>query len=56
MMNPDEQGVLDALVKAWNLFVQLPIEHPDDQLEFRQAIHAAQTLLLARPTRREMNG
>lgn len=56
MILPDERAVIDALVEAWNRFLTLPVEHPDDQLEFRQAIHAAQTLVLARPGRREFNG
>jgi hypothetical protein len=49
-----ERRALDALAVAWNEFVCLPVEHPDDQLEFRQAIHRAQNIVLSRPTRRAM--
>ena len=28
-MTEAEREVIDALVKAWNAFVQLPVEHPD---------------------------
>jgi hypothetical protein len=50
-----ERAVIDKLVEAWNLFLELPAEHPDDTLEMRLAIHAAQVLILQRPARREIN-
>lgn len=50
-----EQNVLDALVDAWNDFLELPVEHPDDVTEFRHGIHALQVQILARPTRRQFN-
>lgn len=53
-MTPDEETVVTALAEAWNAFMHLPIEHPDDQLEFRQAIHRAQNIVLSRPTRRAL--
>lgn len=55
-MTPAEKRVFDALVKAWNEFVMLPIEHQDDVTEFRHGIHHLQDKILARPARREING
>lgn len=53
-LTSDEDDVLNALAAAWNAFLRLPIEHPDQQTEFRQAIHAIQSQILARPTRRDL--
>lgn len=54
-MTNQEKIVMENLVSAWNTFLDLPIEHPDDQNEFRRAIHSAQLLVLARPGRRMYN-
>jgi len=43
-----EIEVLDALIYAWDVFVQLPVSHPYEQQEFMHAIHAAQNILFAR--------
>lgn len=53
-LTPDEGKVLRLLANAWNAFLELPVEHGDDQTEFRHIIHAAQEKVLARPTRRSM--
>jgi hypothetical protein len=50
-----ERSVINTLATAWSLYLNLPQEHPDDQTEFRRAIHAAQNLVLARPGRRQFN-
>lgn len=55
-MTRQELAALDALVAAWNSFMALPQEHPDDTTEFRHLIHAAQEKIMARPTRRALNG
>lgn len=47
-----EQEVLEHLVKAWNAFVDLPIQHGDDTTEFRHGIHRLQEKILARPARK----
>lgn len=47
-----EQDVIDNLVKAWNSFLQLPIQHGDDITEFRHGIHRLQEKVLARPARK----
>jgi hypothetical protein len=49
-----ERKVLDALVAAWNAFVELPSEHGDDTPDFRCGIHALQRQIMSRPTRRAL--
>jgi hypothetical protein len=53
-LTEQERKVLDGLAAAWNAFVELPIEHPDDQTEFRHGIHSLQMMILSRPTRRHL--
>lgn len=55
-MTQEEREVFDRLVDAWNAFTRLPVEHDDDNDEFRHGIHALQRQIMARPTRRKMNG
>jgi hypothetical protein len=50
----DEDKVLDHLVMAWNAFLTLEARHPDDDQEFRQAIHAAQNIVMARAATGQM--
>ncbi|WP_432787767.1 hypothetical protein [Novosphingobium rhizosphaerae] len=47
--------MIDHLVNAWNAFVALPVEHPDDVSEFRRSLHHLQALILMRSGRRTMN-
>jgi hypothetical protein len=54
-MTAEEKAVIDRLADAWNSFLKLQSEHPDDLLEFRQAIHRAQNIVLSRPTRRTLD-
>jgi hypothetical protein len=53
-LTPKETEVMDNLVNAWNSYVSLPIEHPDDTSEFRHAFHSLQHMILMRPTRRRI--
>lgn len=48
-----EQGIVCILAKAWNSFTELEVLHEDDASEFKFAIHAAQMLVLSRPTVRD---
>lgn len=50
-LTPAEQKVIVSLAKAWNQFLMLPVTHPSDADEFLHAIHQAQNLVYARPTR-----
>ena len=54
VVTEQEAEVLDLLVKTWNAFTQLDQLHPSDGLEFSQAIHQAQNILLSRPTMRAL--
>lgn len=53
-LTPAEHAVLGRLAQAWNGFIDLPVEHPDDRDEFRREIHRLQDMIMARPTRRAM--
>ncbi len=51
-LNPAERRVLSLLAEAWNMFLMMPTIHPDEQLEFKLAIHNAQLLIARRVARR----
>jgi hypothetical protein len=48
-LTTDEKVVIQTLGDAFNEFQQLPEVHPWDSEEFMHAIHAAQSIVLARP-------
>lgn len=52
-LTDEEQKVLRITAEAWNAFLDLPRQHPDDQTEFRHTLHALQRIILARPAVRE---
>lgn len=47
-LTPQEQKVMDLLAQARNEFNDLPTFHGSDNVEFMQAIHAAQNIVCAR--------
>lgn len=51
-LSDDEKGVLFKLSEAWNAFLDLPHKGPDDEAEFKRAIHTAQQLVAVRVARR----
>ena len=51
-LTPDEIKVLNLLGEAWNEYVKLDAKHPDDNDDFRRAIHQAQQLIAIRVARR----
>jgi hypothetical protein len=51
-LNKVEGNVEDALIKAFNTFVKLPIQHPSDREEFTKGIHICQDILGRRVLRR----
>lgn len=53
-MDEAEWEVLDHLVRAWNAFLKLPNEHPDQVDEFRHTFHDLQRQIMVRPVRRAM--
>ena len=50
-----EKEVVDLLASAWNLYKELPSQHPSDDQEMATAIHAAQKMILIRPARQDLN-
>lgn len=52
MLSREEKDILYRLGQAWNLFVSLDRQHPDELEEFRRAIHAAQNLIAVRLARK----
>jgi hypothetical protein len=49
---PEEEEALDHLVKSWNAFIKLPVQHPDDLDEYRHSLHRLQHLIGMRKLRR----
>lgn len=47
-MNELETQTLMKLVEAHNLFLQLPVQHPDDLPEWIRAIHELQRIVASR--------
>lgn len=54
LLSDDEIQITQKLGEIWGLFLELPQLHPDDEDEFRFAIHAAQNIILARPGCRQV--
>ncbi len=48
----EEKKVMDSLVEAWNAFIELHVQHPDDVHEFRLSLHRLQHLVMIRQSRR----
>jgi len=48
----NEKDVFASIVAAWNSFVKLSCQHPDDQDEFRHSAHNLQRLIGIRELRR----
>lgn len=51
-MNKKEIKIMNHLVDAWNEFVKLDIQHPDEQRDFADGIHKCQYLLGMRVARK----
>lgn len=54
-MSEQERKIVEMLGEAWNAYLLLPVEHPNDHAEMMRAIHAAQALVLMRMGRRALN-
>jgi hypothetical protein len=52
-LTPAEAAVSEALAKAYSGYLGLPVQHPEEQDEFRVAFHRLQELLAMRVVRRE---
>ena len=55
MLSSEERKVLELLGKAWNEYIQLPIQHEADRPEFQQHLHSLQNLVLSRPAYRHLH-
>lgn len=51
-LTDDEGKAADALVEAAQAFWALPVQHPDEEREFIDGIHACQNVLTIRIARR----
>ena len=47
-MTEQENKVLEKTVELWEEFIKLPIQHPDDQQEFKFNLHQLQNQIMAR--------
>lgn len=56
LMESAEWDVYSALSTAWNLFVALPMLHPNDNLDMAHAINAAKNIIMSRPVAKIMAG
>lgn len=54
-MTEAEIELVDNLGKCWNAFLELPNEHGTESVDFMDAIHVAQRLIMARVGRRSYN-
>lgn len=50
LLTEEELEVLNHLSEAWNKFIKLPKQHPQQFTEFNAAIHSCQYLVMIRPT------
>lgn len=51
----DSEGdkCLNSLIEAWNAFVKIPIDHPDELTDFRRSIHECQRILAMKIARNQ---
>ena len=54
-MTHDEQRCMNHLIEAINIFNRLPNKHPDEQEEFRHAMHRIQDLIAYRIVKRNFS-
>ena len=52
-MNEEEKKVMNALVKAHNLYIKLESTHPIDNSDWCDAIHKLQDIISRRIVRRD---
>ena len=51
----DEKAVVEKLAEAWNMYIELPEQHPQDKLEFMHGLHDLQRIVMYRPAFRQIN-
>ena len=55
IVTAEEAAIVEGLGEVWNAYLALPIEHPNDRLEFLSVVHDAQRHVLARAGRRRLS-
>jgi hypothetical protein len=54
ILTPEEWDVYSLLSEAWNRFIELPIYHRQDHIEFAQSVNALKNIVMSRPVCREL--
>lgn len=54
LLTKEELEIGDFLAEAYNKYMELPRQHPNDQSEFVAAVHRLQHLVLYRPGYRQL--
>ena len=52
-LKKNERLIMDKLIEAHRLFINLPVQHPSDQLEWVAKLHDLQRIVMARQIARE---
>jgi hypothetical protein len=52
MTTDGEKLVVRLLAEAWNAYLALPVEHPNEREEFMQGVHRCQDIVAVRVARR----
>lgn len=52
-LTPDEELVMDHLIDAWQAYLKLPKQHPNDIQEFAARLHDLQARIAIRIVRRD---
>jgi hypothetical protein len=55
VLTKDEEYLVKYLGSAYDLFIKLPVQHSEDQDDFRWMIHRLQDMVAARSGLRELN-
>lgn len=51
MITDKEKQVLDSLSNAWNLFIEMERQHPNEAADFADGIHKCQQIIALRVAR-----
>ena len=54
-LTEQEAKIVQMFGDAWNEYLRLPVEHPNDQAEMCAAVHVCQRAVLARSGRRQFH-
>ena len=56
LLEEKEWDVYSALSKAWNTFIELPLLHPNDNIDFAYHVNALKNIIMSRPVEKVMSG